>query len=453
MVQEIFYSKIMSKKAYSLLIFIILVCLSVVAYFTLWKKAAPNPDSPRVVLIGVDGAGWNLIDPLLEEGYLPSFKYLKDKGGYGTLETVRPVKSSVIWTSIATGKSMVKHGVVDWTYINKNNIEVPFRQSERRAKAFWNILGDLGWKVGVINWFITFPPEAVNGYMVSEEFRHIGRRDFSKISVTYPKALLRRLEFARLGKEDFLRILEEEHLPNYQERSSIYGGESKLVANYDNFILQEKTIEEVSLYLLQRFPVDLYATYFRLVDVVSHFACAYIAPELLARGVEEEKKGKVTAETLAEIDKDFSRVMEPVYSYSDRILGEFLERLSSQSTVIVVSDHCFGFYRGGYGHTNQPEIPHGIILIKGPDIKKGYHIQEAHIFDILPTILYIFELPVAKDMDGKVLTEVFEEKILNERPIRYIESYEGETPIERGQKDRELDKKTLEELRALGYIK
>ena len=271
--------------------------------------------------------------------------------------------------------------------------------------------------------------------------------------MTYPKSLLRKLEFARLTKDDFPKILEEENLPNYKERTSIYEGESKLVANYNNFILQDKTIERVSFYLFQRFPVDLFATYFRLVDVVSHFACAYIAPELLAKGVEEEKQGKVTEGTLAEIDKDFSRVMEPVYSYSDLILGKFLQRLNSQSTVIVVSDHSFGFNRGGYGHTNLPEIPHGIILIKGPRIKEDYHVQDAHIYDILPTILYIFDLPVARDMDGKVLTNVFEKKVLEERPIRYIESYEGEARIERGQKDSELDKKTLEELRALGYIK
>jgi predicted AlkP superfamily phosphohydrolase/phosphomutase len=161
----------------------------------------------------------------------------------------------------------------------------------------------------------------------------------------------------------------------------------------------------------------------------------------------------VSTATLAEIDKDFSHVMEPVYSYSDRILGEFLERLSPQSTVIVVSDHSFGYNRGGYGHTNLSEIPHGIILIKGPNIKKGHKIQRAHIFDVLPTILYIFDLPVAKDMDGKVLTEVFEKRTLDERPIRYIESYEGEEPREKGRRDKELDKKTLEELRALGYIK
>lgn len=443
----------MRSKATLSIVLIILISAIVAGYFFVLKKEEPSADSPHVVIIGLDGAGWNLIDPLLEEGFLPNIKYMKDRGGYGTLETIRPVKSSVIWTSIATGKSMVKHGVVDWTYINKNNIEVPYRQSERRVKAVWNIIGELGWKVGIINWFITFPPEEVNGYMISEEFRHFGRRNFSKVSVTYPKNLLGKLEFARFKRKDFRNVLEEENLPNFKERHSGYGGESRLVQNYDNFVLQDKTIDLTSLYLFQRFPVDLFLSYFRMIDVVSHFACAYIAPELLAKGVEEEKKGKVTSATLAQIDQDFSRVMKPIYSYSDRILGKFLERLGPQSTMIVVSDHSFGYNKGGYGHTNLPEVPHGIILIKGPHIKKGHQIQDAHIYDILPTVLHLFDLPVAEDMDGEVLTEVFKKKFLRERPIRFIKSYEDKTIRIKGKKDETLDKKMLEELRALGYIK
>ena len=57
MILEIFYSRIMSKKALFLFIFTAIVCLSLVAYFTLWKEEEPEPTSPRVVLIGVDGAG------------------------------------------------------------------------------------------------------------------------------------------------------------------------------------------------------------------------------------------------------------------------------------------------------------------------------------------------------------------------------------------------------------
>jgi len=70
------------------------------------------------------------------------------------------------------------------------------------------------------------------------------------------------------------------------------------------------------------------------------------------------------------------------------------------------------------------------------------------------TLLYVFDLPVGKDMDGKVLEEVFDDKFLKNRPVRHIESYEDEAEIKKEiKKDKALDKKTLEELRALGYIK
>jgi hypothetical protein len=231
-------------------------------------------------------------------------------------------------------------------------------------------------------------------------------------------------------------------------------GLSKLSPFYAHFVIQDKTIELTSLYLFQRFQVDVFASYLRLIDVVSHFACGFIEPQLLRKGMEEEKKGKISPETLAAIDRAFSQIMKPIYAYEDRVLGKFLELMNSQTTLIVISDHGFGYNKGGYGHSDTPEIPHGIILIKGPHIKKGHQIKKAHIYDILPTLLYLFDLPVAKDMDGQVLVEAFEEKFLKRQPIRYIDSYEGEVKIKKKQKrDEALDKETLEELRALGYIK
>lgn len=432
---------------------VILLSLISLIYLFFFNEKKTVLSSPRVLLIGLDGAGWNLINPLLEENALPNIKYLVDTGSYGVLKTVKPTKSSIIWTSIATGKSMVKHGVVDWTYINDNKIEVPFRQSERRAKTFWNILSELGWKVGVINWFITFPPEKVNGYMVSEEFRHFPIRHQSDVTVTYPKVLQKKLQFAYRTKKDFPTIRKQERLPDFAKWTSTGEGPKRLAPFYSNFVLEDKIIELASLYLYKRYPVDMYATYFRLIDVVSHFSCGYIDPQILNKGIEEEKKGKISKETLLFIDKAFSKIMKSIYAYADRILGKFLELTNSQSTIIVVSDHAFGYHNGGYGHSDTPEIPHGIIMIKGPNIKKNYKITDAHIYDILPTILYLFNLPVAKDMDGKVLTAVFDDNFLKKRPIKYIESYEGEIKLKKGIKDKKLDKKYLEELRALGYIK
>lgn len=443
------YKKLLILSSAAILIFVLII-----SYFVFLRpKETPFP-SPRVVIIGLDGAGWNFINPLLEQKALPNIKYLMDKGSYGTLTTIKPTISSVVWTSIATGKTMVKHGVVDWTYINKNNIEVPYRGSERRAKTFWNILSETGWKVGVINWFITFPPEEVNGFMVSEEFRHFPKRDLTQITLTYPKILQKKLQFTCRTKQDFLKIREEENLPDFKKLTPVGEGPRRLAPFYEEFIAQDKIIESASLYLIERFPVDAFATYFRLIDVVSHFACGYIEPELLEKGMEEEKKGKISPETLALIDRAYSKILRPVYAYSDRIVGRLLDSINHRTTVIVISDHGFGFNKGGYGHSDTPEIPHGIVLIKGPHIKKGYKIQSAHIYDILPTLLYLFDLPVGKDMDGKVLGEVFDRNTLKKQPIRYIDSYEGEFRIKKeGKKDKALDKKTLEELRALGYIK
>ena len=48
-------------------------------------------------------------------------------------------------------------------------------------------------------------------------------------------------------------------------------------------------------------------------------------------------------------------------------------------------------------------LPHGIILIKGPGLKPDYNIENAHVYDVLPTLLHLLDQPVAEDMDGKVL--------------------------------------------------
>ena len=96
----------------------------------------------------------------------------------------------------------------------------------------------------------------------------------------------------------------------------------------------------------------------------------------------------------------------------------------------------------------------GIIILSGKNFSKNKKIQNATIYDITPTILYLMDLPVAKDMKGKVLTDAIEEKYLKRHPIKYIKTYEKEKikkiPIPvRSIKDRE---KIEEGLRSLGYI-
>jgi len=447
----------MNSLKFLVLFIVLLIILLVVQWkFGIIQKISPQEiiEPSNIIIIGIDGAGWNVIDNLLEKGVLPNIQAMMKEGSYGTLKTIKPTKSAVIWTSIATGKSMLKHGVVDWYYLKKNNIRVPFRQSERRAKAFWNIFGDLGYSVGIINWFITFPPEEVNGYMVSEEFRHISEHDYPDTAICYPRTLQKKLSMFKRTKKDYLEIIKNENLPNFRKYAKNVSNNS-LIKFYHNYVVQDKIVELASLYLIERWPTEVYATYFRLIDVVSHFAAGLIDQSLLQRAEKETQESELSPETIKKIDKSFSEVLEPIYAYSDRIIGRILNKVNPNSLILIISDHGFVFERGGYGHTNTTKIPHGIILVKGPCIRKNYKIKDAHIYDLLPTLLYSFDLPVAKDMDGKVLTEIFTDRFLKKKKIRYIESYESDDVrnIKSKKRNEKLDKKYLEELKALGYIK
>src|SRR6185295_2234345 len=131
------------------------------------KAAAP------VVLIGLDGADWNIIDPLIAAGKMPNLAALIERGSRGRLLTLSPTLSPVIWTTIATGVKPERHGIVDFTAINKDTgAAVPVTSNLRRVPALWNILSDAGRTVGFVGWWASFPAEKVNGYIVSDRIAY-----------------------------------------------------------------------------------------------------------------------------------------------------------------------------------------------------------------------------------------------------------------------------------------
>ena len=87
------------------LIIVILIFVAVYQY--------SNKSKHKVLLIGLDGASWNVMQPLIDKGRLPNIKQLMDNGCWGTMESPGPLLSEVIWTTIATGKTFQKHGIID----------------------------------------------------------------------------------------------------------------------------------------------------------------------------------------------------------------------------------------------------------------------------------------------------------------------------------------------------
>lgn len=112
----------------------------------------------RLVVIGIDGGDWSVIDPLLEAGELPNLAYLIESGVTGILESIEPTYSPIVWSSIFSGKIPEKHGITGWLVAHAAN---------RRAAMLWEILAGAGLSSVVVNVPGTWPPARMRGALVS----------------------------------------------------------------------------------------------------------------------------------------------------------------------------------------------------------------------------------------------------------------------------------------------
>lgn len=97
----------------------------------------------------------------------------------------------------------------------------------------------------------------------------------------------------------------------------------------------------------------------------------------------------------------------------------------------------------------------GILILNGPGARKNVSRKDpVSIFDITPTILAMCNMPVAKDMDGSVITDAFEEDFLAEYPVQYIDTYEDSDEQDRHRKELsdEEARNLKEQLKSLGYF-
>jgi len=131
--------------------------------------AARAQPRPPVVFIGLDGADWALLDQYMERGVMPALRALVNEGSSGTLETIHPALSPLIWTTMMTGVGPLEHRVLDFLRVNPvSQQREPITSDERKVPAVWNMATNAGKKVGALGLWATYPAEAVNGLLVSD---------------------------------------------------------------------------------------------------------------------------------------------------------------------------------------------------------------------------------------------------------------------------------------------
>lgn len=261
---------------------------------------------PRVLVIGLDGATFAVMDSLLAEGALPNLAALRDRGAAATLETVLPAVSPPAWTSAITGVNPGKHNIFDFFHLSKTGPQALLTSAlDRRAHPVWKFLNDAGYRTGIMNIPLTFPPDRVDGFFVSGFPYGSATSGF-----TYPPELE-----ASLG--EYPLDLFGESLPR--------GREGLLLQHFRH--TQERHAE-VAERLIAEEEWDLFWVVFTGTDKVQHFYWKFTDPE----HPEYDPVGAV----------QFGDAIRDMFIRVDAAVGKLVAKAGERVDVIVMSDHGFG---------------------------------------------------------------------------------------------------------------
>ncbi|HZN03408.1 MAG TPA: alkaline phosphatase family protein, partial [Candidatus Polarisedimenticolia bacterium] len=401
----------------------------------------------KVAILGLDGADWEILDPLIKAGRTPSLARLKARGAYGPMKSMDPMLSPILWTTAATGRPPEAHGVIDFLVRDQSTGKpTPVSSRARKVKALWNILGDVGKTSAFVGWWATWPAEQVEGTIVSDR---VAYSTFSftpdlkdAVGATWPPDYFEKIRPALVAED---KVTDAELRRFADATPDEFRRLAKIVAG-------ARSYHAAGLDLLRAGQPDLFSVYYQGIDEVGHRFQHFMPPRMAMVS-----------------DEDFRRyrnAVEEYYVYQDRLVGEMLARLAPDTIVMVLSDH--GFRNGTGRPANDPPYVegkpglwhrrYGIFIMAGPHVKPG-PLDTTSLLDIAPTTLYLLGLPKGEDMPGRVIEEGIDKRFLERFPRHSIPTYEsighpgpGDSLVAGGAAMGEVEKEMMEKLRSLGYI-
>lgn len=406
----------------------------------------PKPSANHAVLLGWDAADWTIINPLLDAGLMPNLRKLVDRGVMGSLETLQPPLSPMLWTSIATGKTADQHGILGFLEPDPVGGRVrPVTSSSRQTKALWNMLDERGLRSLVVNWFASHPAEPISGAIVSNAYCKVAGAYHTEWPVVprsiHPATMEETLAGLRVHPGE---LTGDDLAPFLPKLDEIDQKTDKRPFELASIMAEMVTLQAATTWLMENEPWNFVAVYFDAIDHAGHHFMRYRAPRM-----------SEIPERDFEIYKD---VIDGVYCFHDLMLGRIVDLAGPEATVIVLSDHGFqsGRYRPNVAANAKDDSPlswhrsHGILCVAGPGIRRDELIYGAGLLDIAPTVLAMFGLPRGADMPGRVLAEVFEEPV----SMDTIPTWEGASSPLRSTAGEEswAAAAVLAQLSDLGYI-
>jgi predicted AlkP superfamily phosphohydrolase/phosphomutase len=267
----------------------------------------------KVIVFGLDGGTFDMIDPLMEKGHLPNLARLMGRGAWGELESTIPAMTGPAWTSFMTGKNPGKHGIYAFHESRPGAYDQPIATSGSiMAPTIWDIAGSRGRRSIVIDVPMTYPAGRIEGLMIAT-FLAPSR----EAKITTPPQLHAEL-VAHVGHFPF----EDEVVPLYGRSDR---GSTEILEQILHGVRRKM---ETAQYLLKRYDWDLAIVVFRATDIVQHGAWKFW---------DEEYRRAYPEEALR-----FGSVIPVTYRAVDRALGKIIDDVGGDASIVVMSDHGAG---------------------------------------------------------------------------------------------------------------
>jgi predicted AlkP superfamily phosphohydrolase/phosphomutase len=398
----------------------------------------------RVTLIGLDGLGPAQLLRAVERGKVPALARIMRRGAYGPLATLRPTEGPAIWTTVFTGQLPRDHGVKSFGSYRLRGSSTTFEalpkgalvglveraglvststvtSASRQRRALWDALNAFGIGAGVVRFWGTFPPERLQGFMLSHYF-HLLKDDTARVRETlHPPDLVEEVRARAVAPQDVDRALLSEFVDlSVELPADAVPWRRELV---ERALAPDLTYHRAGAVLRAAYDPPFFATYYHGLDVVGHAFTRFAHPDLFGNvGVEEARRYGGVCDAYAEL--------------LSRWVNEEAQALGPGELLIVVSGHGMqpvspwrrvsGWLAGGAAASGtHAGAPDGVLLAMGDGIRAGAVLQHASVLDVAPTILYLMGLPVARDMEGRVLTEMLDEEFTRAHHLSFVPSYDA----------------------------
>ncbi len=292
----------------------------------------------RFLLIGLDGAEPSLVERWMAEERLPNLSALAERGALMPCRSTTPCATFPAWTTCVTGVNPGRHGILDFTCVTPGAYAIDFVNAGwRAAPAIWNVLSDAGRRVCVLGVPATYPPEPVNGVLVSGFDSPVCTA--VDRSFVYPESAWDDVKAWRFA--DF----QESHI-----------GPGWHAAAFDKLIRGIADKERIALRMLEREPWDFFMAVFGESDTVAHHFWLFHDPDS-----PRHREG-------------FEHAIRDVYIRLDEAVGKLIAAAGDGVTVGIVSDHGFGGSGTGVVHLNNWLAARGHLafaLERGGQLKRA----------------------------------------------------------------------------------